>query len=955
MNNILCKAITLSLVFFGSFQLAKPEVIILTSDQQLRDLMDPDKKIDMSLGHNRSMRSLRDVCESGQRHGHKELTIAFDEFFRQYRPQAGTERRLTPDMDEYVEKIKFISDFAKQYGMGICLSLLSPLELGPAYKNQTDESGRWLGYKVGLRNPSDGSFSLSVWQQLFWTNNKGKFRIGLKSVKAYAFKEKPVKSSGHIAVDPDDIIEIKGITYEAGDTVDVGGGEYGIQNDPDEMIYPVRNLRVYYDGPQQLAGYDRVMVLLEYETPEMDYFSKDAPGFLQSLIKKYKDSGVNLTSFYSDEMHIQQDWVYFSHHEGGQFNTRFLTEGFSEQYQQKYGQALDDKYMLYFVYGAPYYQANALAVKNVQYVMGETPEDIHRTYLLRDRYYKMLNHGVVDLFKDAKDYAEELFGHEMPTSAHASWAESPTIDLWDTEKLHQNAYRYEYTSNFVWGNTVHQASAACYDYFKWGEYLQPTGNDFAECGWGDRNYYGAAMGTSIGVVNKYPNAYAAAWGFPKEALHWKNTINDAFGARPGQPMKLMTDNVHRDIEVLILYPMNLVAVEERFGSWMTQYGYANYLTADKLLEMGEMLPDGRIQVAEKTYSTVVAVFEPLPEAGLLDMMGKLVENGGNVIWSGMPPLIDSKGERCVEQWQSLFGVTYETDEYPGEIASGKQVAFEHSFSTVPTQLILTDFLVDRIYPVATSSPDIEVVAKVEDRVVGTKLKKGKGHAYYLGFRPRDDQSASLGYEARTLFEILNAANAYPATGAFTENDNPTYVSRTTDFFATKFPNGTTAIVKHYRTHRENWEGGFSRDAEADAKALAVNPLPSDELAIRDLKINGHTISYNGKMNVAFRTDEGGRLIAFNGEECTRIVVDGTTYSFSENPMDITYAPVAADLKTYRLRATGQGEMVLPMPAGFAKATVKNGKSEVKHKLGKGNMVLNIDEDLAGKWLDIEYR
>jgi len=30
----------------------KAEVIILTSDQQLYDLMDPDKKIDMSLGHN---------------------------------------------------------------------------------------------------------------------------------------------------------------------------------------------------------------------------------------------------------------------------------------------------------------------------------------------------------------------------------------------------------------------------------------------------------------------------------------------------------------------------------------------------------------------------------------------------------------------------------------------------------------------------------------------------------------------------------------------------------------------------------------------------------------------------------------------------------------------------------------------------------------------------------------
>jgi len=756
----------------GTFLPARPEVIILTSDQQLLDLMDPDRKIDMSLGHTRSMRSLREVCEAGQKRGDKELIIAFDEFFRQYRPQAGTERKLTPDMDEYVDKIKFISDFSKKYGMGICLSLLSPLELGPAYKNQTQESGRWLGYKVGIRNPSDGKFSISMWQQLFWTNNKGKFRIALKNVKAYAFKEKPAKSSHHIAVDPNDIIEITGIRYEAGDTVDVGGGEYGIKNDPSDMVYPVRNLRVYYDGPKQLEGYDRVMVLLEYETPEMDYFSEKAPGFLTGLIDKYKKKDVNLIAFYSDEMHIQQDWIYFSHHEGGQFNTRFLTKGFAHQYQQKYGQTFDDRYMLYFAYGAPYHQATAAAVRNVQYVMGETPEEIHRTYLLRDRYYRLLNHGVVDLFKDAKAYAEKLFDREMPTSAHSSWAESPTIDLWDVEKLHDNAYRYEYTSNFVWGNTVHQAAAACYDYFKWGEYLQPTGNDFAECGWGDRNYYGAAMGTSIGVVNKYPNAYAAAWGFPKEALHWKNMLNEAFGAQPSKPMKMMTGNVHRDIEVLILYPMNLVAVEERFGSWMTQYGYANYLTADKLLELGKVLPDGRIQVADKTYSTLVALFEPLPEVGLLDLMDNFVQNGGNVIWCSAPPLIDSKGADCSQKWQSLFGVNYRFDEYMGEIATGKKVVFENSFSTVPEQVILTDFLVDRIYPVTVTSANVETVAKVDKQLVGTKLKKGKGTAYFCGFRPRDDQSASLGYETRTLFEVLCAADAYPATGKYAETTTP---------------------------------------------------------------------------------------------------------------------------------------------------------------------------------------
>ena len=166
--------ISLLLLSTGSIRAA---VIILTSDEQLNSLMDPDKKIDMSTGFTREMYSLREVCEMGQKRGDKELTIAFDEFFRQYRPQAGTERRLTPDMDEYITKIKFISDFAKKYGMGLCLSLMSPLELGPAYKNQTGESGRWLGYKVGLRNASDGKFDISMWQQMYWTNNKGKVHI----------------------------------------------------------------------------------------------------------------------------------------------------------------------------------------------------------------------------------------------------------------------------------------------------------------------------------------------------------------------------------------------------------------------------------------------------------------------------------------------------------------------------------------------------------------------------------------------------------------------------------------------------------------------------------------------------------------------------------------------------------------------------------------------------------
>ena len=107
--------------------------IILTTDKQLNERLYPDKKLYLSTGRNKTFASLREICESAKKNGDKALPIAFDEFFRQYREQAGTERQLTPDLDEYPDKIKVIGDFAATYGMGIGLSLLGPRELGHAY------------------------------------------------------------------------------------------------------------------------------------------------------------------------------------------------------------------------------------------------------------------------------------------------------------------------------------------------------------------------------------------------------------------------------------------------------------------------------------------------------------------------------------------------------------------------------------------------------------------------------------------------------------------------------------------------------------------------------------------------------------------------------------------------------------------------------------------------------
>jgi hypothetical protein len=930
------------LLFAGIFSSLNAAIIILTSDKQLNDLLDPDKKIDLSTGRDKQFASLREICESAKKRGDKILTIAFDEFFRQYREQAGTVRWLRPDMDEYIDKIKVIGDFAAKYQMGIGLSLLSPLELGSAYKENTGESGRWLNYKVGYRDPGTGKFSLQMWQQLAWTNNKGKFPVKLKNVRAFAFKESLIKNSPFKAVAPDDIIEITGVQFEALDTV--------------RTNFESRNLRVFYNDSAQLKGYNRVLVLLEYETPEMDYFSPQAAPFLKNLLKKYRDKGINLVSLYSDEMHIQQDWHYFSHHENGQFNVRYLTKNFSKAYQEKFGQELEDKDLLYFAFGSPFFETGAKAVRNVQYVMGSQPEDIHRTFLLRDRYYKMLNHGVVDLFKEAKSYAEQLFGRSLATDGHSSWAQSPTIDLWDTEKLRVDAAKYEYTSNYVWGNTVHQAASGCYDYFKWGEYLEPTGNDFAESGWLDRNYYGAAMGASIGVINNYPNAYIAAWGMPDQSQKWKVATNSAFGARDGSTTNQITGRVHRDIEVLILYPMNLVAVEERFGSWMTQYAYANYLSAEKLMEMGQITEDGYLKVGEKKYHTIVAVFEPLPNARLLKMMKDFAEKGGNIIWCGPPPLLNNDGKGCFIEWQQLFGVNYKFDQYMGEIAAGRKISFQNSFSKVPEQTILTDFVVDRIYPVAVDK-NCEILAKSGDKILGTSLKVGKGTAYYFGFRPCDDQSASLGYETRTLFEILNASGAYTGSDKFPQvNDNPTYLSRTTDYLATRFPNGSNIIVKHYRTHAESWESGFSRNNEADAKALALNPMPSDTMILNDMKVNGHQLSYNGELKLAFRTDQSNKLIAFEGHGCKELKLDGISYDFAQKPFEtIAFAPENDKPGEYFVLLKGTGKVLLPILSAKGKKpdirTPDNKK--IPYQIVNGQMELNVTPEISGIRLGIK--
>jgi hypothetical protein len=928
--------------------------VILVSDQELDWLTDPDHVLNLTLTFDKNEASLRQICERAKAAGQRTLIVAFDQFFAQYRPGQNAPRKMMPDMDEYIERIAKVSKFAQQYGLGLELSLLSPLEIGPGYTRATGESGLWLHYRKGLRDPKTGAYSVELWRHKVWTNNKGPVNLTDAGVRVFAFRESRVRGTPYRVVDPKGIVEITGTAKVEELGSDVDGP-------------PMTRIRVHGAGGTSADGLDRVLVVQQYRTPEMDYFSDKALPFLTGLLDRYAKAGVKLNALYGDEMHIQGDWSYFGHHDDGEFAVRYVSPGLSRRYAKLYGPEFADlaKYMVYFCYGQEGFARDLSAKDGAMHVFGASPEDIRRTALFRSRYYRLLSNDVVDLFVKAKRHAETLMKQRLESRAHATWAESPTIDYWRTGQDPMFRSSYEYTSNFVWSDTVHQAASACDDYFAWGDYLTGNGNDHAEGGWADRDYYALALAASTGILNEVPNSYAAHWGMPGDIARRRQSLVNAYGDAASPLFGMVQDMEHRDVQVLMLYPLDLTAVEERFGSWMTQYGYANMITQAKLLERGKVA-NGAIEIAGRRFTTLATVFEPFPSKKTLAMMKELAESGGRVIWSGPPPVLTAEGESALPAWQDLFGVTYAPDANEGHMAPGGVIRFEHILKNVPPQTILTDFVVDRVYPVTqTRGAGAEIVAKLKDWFVGTlRPLPGGGTATYLGFRPRDDQSASLGQEERTWFETLRALGAYPATGKFADvNDNTEVVSRTTNLLACRFPNGTTTLAPHFRDYPEGWPGGFARKPEDDAAYVKAYPLAPDGIDVSDLRVNGNTVSYRGTQAVAFRLDEQGRLIAFAGCDSDRIRVDGHETVYADQPVaQVAWAPVKADRRVpggAALQIVCHGAATLHVPAPeltagtkvFAQgATLGSRGGEVPCKVENGVLTITVTPNLSGAWL-----
>ena len=945
-----------------SFSLPK-QAIILTSDQDIIDISsDPDKVINLSLGFDKDEGSLRQRCEALKASGGQTLIIAFDHFFQQYRPGQNHARELMPDMDEYIEKIAKVSQFAQQYGIGLELSLLTPLEIGRGYRAQTGESGVWMQYRKGLRDPQTGQFSVQMWRQKRWANNKGIFDIEEAGVRVFAFRETAIHGTPYRVVPEDSIVEItEGIQVE----------ELG--NPTPE--FPATRIRVFGEGFEQANGLNRVLIVQSYRTPEMDFFSDNATAYLTNLVDRYADAGVQLNALYSDEPHLMGDWSYHAHHDHGQFAMRYVTPGFVRKFSERYGEKYKDfaKYLIYFTYGQEDFAHDLSATQGIMHVWGATPVEIRQTALFRSRYYKFLQDGMTDVLVAAKHHAERRMGQRLEARAHATWAESPTCDAWTaTEGVFTPSRQYEYTSDFLWSNTVHQSADACSDYFRWGDFLTGNGNDHAEGGWLDRNYFGLALACSTGSINDIPFSYGAHWGIPSQISHRRNMVAFAYGALQWHGSDVQNFE-HREVDVLMLYPIDLVAVEERFGSWMNQYGYANMITQQKLLEMGTV-NNGGIDIAGRRYTTLVATFEPFPSPKLLEMMKTMVGQGGRVVWSGPVPVLTDEGTDATAAWSSLFGVDYQPRHMEGLPVPGQQIRFEGTLKDVQPQIVLTHFLVDHVYPV-NNAPDTEIVARLGQYTIGTHrtLPTG-GSATFLGFRPLDNQSASLGYDTRTWFDVLNTIGAYPASpqgpGMVLPNDNTEVLSRTGDYIACRFPNGAVTIANHLKLAEERWwDGGFSRNAERDAKYMEENPLPPDTISLKGFRVNGHTVDYDGNQIVAFRVsnkflvNDKKQQIGFCGHHTTGLTVNGQTYVFAENPIPLLmFTPVPEKRRVlggavFEILIHGSGTVRIPFVETdksvriFTQGASPGSKGkEVPFQREKDGLVLDVIPEISGRLL-----
>lgn len=726
-------------------------------------------------------------------------------------------------------------------------------------------------------------------------------------------------------------------------------------------------------GSQEGNENTRCIVVLVYKLPELDYFASDAGEYMKSSIQLHSDNGIRYAGFYSDEMHIQLDWDLVNHFgHDSELNLRYYTKNLAREYAARYGSKYSDfmKFLVFFAYHQHDFIQGEEGRLPSQHVFGHDEKSIYDTWLFRKRYFEMLQRKVVDLCLDTKDFAEDIFGGSIMTKAHSTWQESPTCDCFyegaSFSEYQDSLYsRYDYTPDYAWSSSIRENMAACYDYFKCNEYLSGGGTDHAEGGFLDRNYYGNAFACSLAEMNRFSIAYYGCWGIPLELLTALRNVAMVYGnINFGREYKhnIVQGITPRSTDILTIYPLDLNYVEERFGSWMVQYGYTNYITEDKLIKHFIKAEDGILAVRDSTYRTLLVFYSPFISSKTMDIIEIFLNNGGRVVWTSVYPLDTDSNDRQQKRWMELFGIASCYPAYRQKTAKNKKVSFINILSSIKDMQILTDMLPDMVYPVTGVAKGCKVLAMLDDEIVGTlKEYPNDGAALYLGFRPRDDQSQSTGEDVDTLFSILNAIGGYSEVSC-------ERMSRETGspYVFNSFRNGTVSMANHVRLFCEEWDGKFFRNEEEDRTALEGKKLPETAIILKDFKLCGHSVTYNGKEVLSYRVNQKGELIGFAGNDTTGINIDGKEYRFTEKPAEITWSEIEVSSlqegvqKAYVLNTDFIGALRIPM--AFEKAgefkvemcekELYNTDSPVKFEINEKEFVLNIGEKEKGKWIII---
>ena len=251
-------------------------------------------------------------------------------------------------------------------------------------------------------------------------------------------------------------------------------------------------------------------------------------------------------------------------------------------------------------------------------------------------------------------------------------------------------------------------------------------------------------------------------------------------------------------------------------------------------------------------------------------------------------------------------------------------------------------------------------AYIEKIAALSRVAQKYGVGFSLSFL---SPSASLGYETRNWFEILNALGAYPGTGLFSGvNDNTEFLSRNSDYLVTRFPNGAVSMAPHLTRLDETWNGGgeLPKSKPADFEG---NPLPSGSIHLTNFKVNGHRVGYRGTGAVAFRVDDRGELVAFAGGHTSEITIDGRRTVFADRAVDeIGWAPVAEARRVpngavVQIMVRGSGGVRIPtagLPPSFSLIaqgpTPGSRGADVSFRLANGAIVFEAGGELNGRWI-----